>query len=715
MESTAILTQKGPAEMLFGFNHCTVPSEGKLPTLQPGGLQSELVIDAPSASRAAATSLPNKACNRTSKQCGIAPEFKDSFAQPYRTNDYLTASRADGANPTDADTAPESTKMHFEQPGEPASGNGSNQSPRDQARYIGEKAIDPSQLVTGSGAVLCAPSAATAAHTAPSAELGSSEPPSTADDSVDAPPADKVRERLGNRTFTILRNAMLQQQDAFMEQLWELHRLTRVQHRKVMLLHTEGVNLSQLPSCFDRSTQADRKAERRSLIASLPNLPSTIRSQTNGPSRRFAPPDGAANVESVAYGKLTSAFERFVTAVNDCAQQSMTVPGAVMMPARAPQLQRSAASMATQASQPNAEGGMQRSEHSLDAEGNVRTNAWSGFNAGNRADLTMSMRHPMLGMHMNNMAMMNSLGLPMNMGSMPQELRNNVQDGADMVSMLNLGYGLPGMSNMGRANPLLAGSSDPHSQWFHKHNADHKLASNNIPGLQGALLHAAPPPMNKDCSAPAQTFPDSSYTNQSSSPWLPDPFMSMLTGGNLSSMGGMPSGSSSFDYGAAYPGVSGSGLHSLLAMQQQRGIHRQGMPPRNDARVGASEGRGGSQQQGWKTAAAQNLTSERSISGKRGREVSKSSGGRVTGANVRRKRSRGKKVYDESPGSESSRRIVAEQISSGQSSLGKLPRSQLQGPLSASDLPRPGAVATAPHDESAANILMSLKALKQIP
>ena len=51
---------------------------------------------------------------------------------------------------------------------------------------------------------------------------------------------DTCRSSLGDRSFAILRNAMLQQQETFLEQLWELHRLARSQGRKAALLATDA-------------------------------------------------------------------------------------------------------------------------------------------------------------------------------------------------------------------------------------------------------------------------------------------------------------------------------------------------------------------------------------------------------------------------------------------------------------------------------------------
>lgn len=52
--------------------------------------------------------------------------------------------------------------------------------------------------------------------------------------------ADTCRSSLGDRTFAILRNAMLQQQETFLEQLWELHKLARTQGRKAAVLATDA-------------------------------------------------------------------------------------------------------------------------------------------------------------------------------------------------------------------------------------------------------------------------------------------------------------------------------------------------------------------------------------------------------------------------------------------------------------------------------------------
>eukprot|EP00892_Ulva_mutabilis_P006585 jgi/Ulvmu1/4299/UM002_0020.1 len=52
--------------------------------------------------------------------------------------------------------------------------------------------------------------------------------------------ADACRSALGDRTFAILRTAMLQQQEIFLEQLWELHKLARTQGRKAAVLATDA-------------------------------------------------------------------------------------------------------------------------------------------------------------------------------------------------------------------------------------------------------------------------------------------------------------------------------------------------------------------------------------------------------------------------------------------------------------------------------------------
>ena len=95
--------------------------------------------------------------------------------------------------------------------------------------------------------------------------------------------AERCREMLGPRSFALLREAMLQQQDTFSDQLWELHRLARVQGRKRMLASTEqalGLQQNARDPCtdiFSRKQQAELRNLTMESIVSLPIFPSSLR------------------------------------------------------------------------------------------------------------------------------------------------------------------------------------------------------------------------------------------------------------------------------------------------------------------------------------------------------------------------------------------------------------------------------------------------------
>lgn len=93
--------------------------------------------------------------------------------------------------------------------------------------------------------------------------------------------AETCKSQLGERTFNILRQAMLQQQETFIEQLWDLHRLTRTQHRRAALLPAEPVVLQQqvepAVSVFSRNRQEQIRSQTMHAISQLPMIPSSLR------------------------------------------------------------------------------------------------------------------------------------------------------------------------------------------------------------------------------------------------------------------------------------------------------------------------------------------------------------------------------------------------------------------------------------------------------
>lgn len=94
---------------------------------------------------------------------------------------------------------------------------------------------------------------------------------------------EQCREVLGDHTFILMREAMLQQQDTFQHQLWETHRLARVQGHKSLVASTEAAlglrsGGSDPSNCiFSRSHQAHMKAVAMQRIVSLPTLPASLR------------------------------------------------------------------------------------------------------------------------------------------------------------------------------------------------------------------------------------------------------------------------------------------------------------------------------------------------------------------------------------------------------------------------------------------------------
>lgn len=93
--------------------------------------------------------------------------------------------------------------------------------------------------------------------------------------------ADDVRARLGDRAFTVIRQAMLAQQEAWIDQLWELHRLAQTQARRVALLGTDLADLTAAHGAssvvFDRQRQATSRAQIMRSIRTLPTIPATLR------------------------------------------------------------------------------------------------------------------------------------------------------------------------------------------------------------------------------------------------------------------------------------------------------------------------------------------------------------------------------------------------------------------------------------------------------
>lgn len=91
--------------------------------------------------------------------------------------------------------------------------------------------------------------------------------------------AEACKSQLGERTFNILRQAMLQQQETFIEQLWDLHRLTRTQHRRAALLPTVSTAQQVEPSVdlFSRTVQERIRNQTMNEISKLPTIPTSLR------------------------------------------------------------------------------------------------------------------------------------------------------------------------------------------------------------------------------------------------------------------------------------------------------------------------------------------------------------------------------------------------------------------------------------------------------
>jgi hypothetical protein len=89
------------------------------------------------------------------------------------------------------------------------------------------------------------------------------------------------RSKLGDRTFHVLRHAMLQQQELFIEQLWELHRLTRTQGRRAVLLQSEPRLLNEqvdvVRDVLSRQRQELIRSQTLQEISQLPTIPSSLR------------------------------------------------------------------------------------------------------------------------------------------------------------------------------------------------------------------------------------------------------------------------------------------------------------------------------------------------------------------------------------------------------------------------------------------------------
>jgi hypothetical protein len=88
---------------------------------------------------------------------------------------------------------------------------------------------------------------------------------------------------LGTQTFSLLREAIMHQQDTFVEQLWDLHRLARVQGQKTVQSSAEatlGLHRNRLDSAsgiFSREKQKAVHAQTMDSIVSLDTLPASLR------------------------------------------------------------------------------------------------------------------------------------------------------------------------------------------------------------------------------------------------------------------------------------------------------------------------------------------------------------------------------------------------------------------------------------------------------
>jgi hypothetical protein len=94
---------------------------------------------------------------------------------------------------------------------------------------------------------------------------------------------EQCRSVLGMRTFSLLREAIKQQQDVFVEQLWDLHRLARAQGRQSMHTSAEAAlglqqdKVGAASGIFSRERQGQVHARTCASILSLATLPASLR------------------------------------------------------------------------------------------------------------------------------------------------------------------------------------------------------------------------------------------------------------------------------------------------------------------------------------------------------------------------------------------------------------------------------------------------------
>jgi hypothetical protein len=140
---------------------------------------------------------------------------------------------------------------------------------------------------------------------------------------------------LGARTFKLLREVMLSQQDTFLEQLWELHRVARVQGRKQMmatLLDAAGDRDSSLtgPDIFNRSRQVEIHAETMQSIVTLPTLPKSLR-LASGQKRKRSGSENCKLSKVGGSGHVEPATKVHTASANEVAAVLASVPPTVDM------------------------------------------------------------------------------------------------------------------------------------------------------------------------------------------------------------------------------------------------------------------------------------------------------------------------------------------------------------------------------------------------
>ena len=117
------------------------------------------------------------------------------------------------------------------------------------------------------------------------------------------------KSQLGERTFNILRQAMLQQQETFIEQLWDLHKLTRAQHRKAALLpanpYVAEKQVDHAIDVFSRDVQEHQRTLTMRSILQLPTMPASL--------RRSVLANDAAQKDVCQRGAVTCASGRIPT------------------------------------------------------------------------------------------------------------------------------------------------------------------------------------------------------------------------------------------------------------------------------------------------------------------------------------------------------------------------------------------------------------------